>query len=161
MKRWRWVVGATAVVLAVALAAAAWSAAVGNGGPPDLGGTWEFTGRYVVTSVDGPKERGKIQGPLYILQQGPYIELYFLPLNREYEGAVGNRFLSAASLWAGPLPAGLSEKNGGLVGRSILDARVIRRGRRIVGRLKSVYPEDGSASFETIYFRATRIEDTD
>jgi len=151
MKRLLWI-GLAGMVVTV-LVLGAWSAFARNGEPgqpPDLNGLWEFKGRWLFTTVDGERQRQRVEGTISVSQQYPSIYLYFDPPGVEYSGATGERFLSAAAGVGGQGPGGLS----------ILDARVSRNGQRLSGRIKGV-SRDGVPYdyFYTMSFTAARARE--
>ena len=162
MKRKWWVVlaGAMSVMLIVAIWAA--KSSIGQGGEPlDVGGPWEFTARSVLTTVEGERERERFGGSLFIDQDGTHLFLYFDPPGVEYNGALGGRYMAAAS--SSGYQGGEAKQD---VFHSILDARVNRKATRIVGKIKAIHRDYGyygyfgdEGAFETIRFTATRAEE--
>jgi len=153
MKRKWWVV--LAGVMGAVLVVAVWAARNGFGPaePLFLGGPWEFKARSVLTSVDGEREREKFEGTLYIDQDGTHLFLNFDPPDVDYNGALGGRYLAAATSSGGG-----GGKQGSFDG--ILDARVNRRGTRIVGKIRAIHADygyfGGFGAFESVRFTATR-----
>ena len=139
MKRKWWVV--LAGVMGGILIVAVWTASssIGQVGEPlDVGGPWEFTARSVLTTVDGERERERFGGSLFIDQDGTHLFLYFDPPGVEYNGALGGRYMAAAS--SSIYQVGEAKQD---VFHSILDARVNRKCTRIVGKIKAIHRDFG------------------
>ena len=162
MKRKWWVVlaGAMGGMLIIAVCAARTN--IGQGGEPlDICGSWEFTARSVLTTVDGERERERVGGLRTIGQDGTHLFLYFDPPGVEYNGALGGLYMAAAS--CSDYLGGEAKQD---VFHSILDARVNRKCTRIVGKIKAIQRDYGyygyfgdEGSFETIRFTAKRVDD--
>jgi hypothetical protein len=146
MKRAWWVVPA-GLALLVGLTVGVQGLILDGGAPfADVAGCWQYTGRLTVTGVNGERYREKLEGDIYISQQGPdiWLDFYLEDWCLYFRGMVGPKRLTAAAV------------EGEQSARNILDARVSGNGQKIRGRIRGVETYYDEGLFAAVSFKATR-----